>query len=189
LFRPYERPEDAGSTPEPTKPAESGSSAVKKKVPTPTRREAEAARRERLNPTLTPAQQRARDRGTKAKSREEQWSKVDNEPSRLLLRDFIDSRPGIAQWWMPIIMSALVLALAAMYAAPDLAVPATFVPYLALAALGVHIFILWRQFRVLLAERMPGAPTRGLLVYLINRIISMRRFRVPLPRVKPGEEI
>jgi len=189
LFRPYERPEDAGATPETPKPAESAGRSAKKKVPTPTRREAETARRERLNPTLSPAQQRARDRQAKAKSREEQWSKVDNEPSRLLLRDFIDSRPGIAQWWMPIIMSALVLALAAMYAVPDLAVPATFVPYLALVALGVHIFILWRQFRVLLDERMPGAPKRGLLVYLINRIISMRRFRVPLPRVKPGEEI
>lgn len=189
LFRPYERPEDSASAPETTKPAESAGGAAKKKVPTPTRREAEAARRERLNPTLTPAQQRARDRAAKSKNREEQWAKVDEEPSRQLLRDFIDSRPGIAQWWMPIIMSGLVIALVVMYALPDAAMVATFVPYLALAALGIHIFVLWRQFRVLLAERLPDAPKRGLLVYLINRIISMRRFRVPLPRVKPGEEI
>ncbi len=186
LLKPYQRPEDAQS-PAGTEP--SAPSVAKKKVPTPTRKEAEAARRERLHPTLTPAQQRSRDRDIKAKDREEQWKKVDNEPARVLLRDFIDSRPGLAQWWMPIVMTSLVLALIAMYAWPPAAVPATFVPYVALVVLAGHVFLLWRQFRKLLDERLPNAPRRGLLVYLINRIIAMRRFRVPLPRVKPGDTI
>ncbi|MCE1173709.1 MAG: DUF3043 domain-containing protein [Propionibacteriales bacterium] len=185
LFRPYERSEDATSTAAP----ETAATTAKKQVPTPTRKEAEAARRERLNPTLSPAQLRARDRDSKARQREESWKRVDDEPGRVLLRNFIDSRKGMAQWWMPTIMSTLVLALVVMYAYPPGAIVATFVPYAALALLAVHIFILWRQFKVLLAQRLPNEPTRGLLVYLINRIIAMRRFRVPTPQVKPGDEI
>lgn len=185
LFRPYERPDEAAST----KPADGTTAAGKKKVPTPTRREAEAARRERLNPTLSASQQRARDRDAKTRQREDQWKKVDDEPARVLLRDFIDSRTGVTQWWMPIIMSALVLALAVMYIYPPGAIVATAVPYVALVVLALHVAILWRQFKTLLAERLPDTPKRGLLIYLINRIIAMRRFRVPLPRVKPGDPI
>lgn len=186
LFRPYERQEDTKAAPESADPA---SGAAKKHVPTPTRKEAEAARRERLNPTLSPAQQRARDRDAKARGREEQWAKVDADPARVLLRDFIDSRRGLAQWWMPIIMSALVVALVVMYAWPTAAVVATVIPYAALIVMAIHIGLLWYQFRRLLAERQPNASRRGLLVYMINRIISMRRFRTPSPRVKPGDQI
>jgi len=189
LFRPYERRQDSASKPAPTEQTNPEPAAAKKKVPTPTRKEAEAARRERLNPTLSPAEQRKRDRDAKAKSRERQWSRVDEEPGRVLLRDFIDSRRGMAQWWMPVVISGLVVALVVMYVLPDAAVWATFVPYLALAVMAVHIFFLWRQFKVLHAERFPDLPLRGLLIYLINRIISLRRFRMPLPRVNPGDEI
>jgi hypothetical protein len=37
-----------------------------------------------------------------------------------------------------------------------------------------------------LAERLPGAPTRGLMMYGINRAIQIRRFRMPAPRIKRG---
>lgn len=188
LFRPYERSEDpTASDASSTSPTDG---AVKKKqVPTPTRREAEAARRERLHPTLSPAEQRQRDREAKARNREEAWKKVDDEPGRILLRNFIDSRKGITQWWMPVIIGALALALAAMYVNPEVAVYATFFPYLALFALAVHIFLLWRQFKALHAKRLPNESTRGLLMYMVNRIISLRRFRMPAPTVKPGDEI
>lgn len=186
LFRPYERQEHDETTPSST---ESDAGAGKKHIPTPTRKEAEAARRERLNPTLSPAQQRARDREAKAKGREEQWAKVDNDPARILLRDFIDSRRGLAQWWMPIIMAALVLALVVMYVFPTASIVATAVPYAALIVMAVHMTLLWRQFRTLLAERLPNASRRGLGTYMVNRMISVRRFRMPAPRVKPGDQI
>lgn len=188
LFRPYERSEDS-TTSEASSASTTDSAAKKKKVPTPTRREAEAARRERLHPTLTPAEQRQRDREAKTRSREEAWKKVDDEPGRILMRNFIDSRKGITQWWMPVIIGALAVALAAMYIYPAVAIYATFFPYLALIALAIHIFFLWREFKKLHAERLPNEAVRGLLMYMINRIISLRRFRMPAPTVKPGDEI
>jgi hypothetical protein len=34
---------------------------------------------------------------------------------------------------------------------------------------------------------MPGTPTKGLLMYGMNRCIQIRRFRMPTPRIKRGE--
>mgnify|MGYP000844631162 CR=1 FL=1 len=187
LFRPYERSEDSDS--ETSTVSTPDGATKKKKVPTPTRREAEAARRERLHPTLSPAEQRQRDREAKTRTREDAWKKLDDEPGRTLLRNFIDSRKGITQWWMPVILGALAIALAAMYLYPAVAIYATFFPYLALLALGIHIFLLWGQYKRLHAERLPNEPLRGLLMYMVNRIISLRRLRMPAPTVKPGDEI
>ena len=39
------------------------------------------------------------------------------------------------------------------------------------------------------AERLPGQPLKGMLGYMINRSINLRRLRLPAPRVKPGDEI
>lgn len=186
LFRPYERSEESSESA--TASTDEGTT-KKKKVPTPTRREAEAARRERLHPTLSPTEQRQRDRDAKTRTREEAWKKLDDEPGRILLRNFVDSRRGVTQWWMPIIIGALALALAAMYLYPAIAVYATFFPYLALLALAIHIFYLWGQYKKLHADRLPREPLRGLLMYMVNRIISLRRFRMPAPTVKPGDEI
>jgi hypothetical protein len=193
LFTPYKRADEPTGA-EPERPATPESAPAqpaqkKKAVPTPTRKEAEAARMERLHPTLSASEQRKRDRQARTASREDQFRKVEEQPGRALLRDFLDSRKGMAQWWMPVIMISLALALVAMYLSPDLALVSTFIPYVALAALAVHIFLLWGQYKKLHAERLPKEPTKGLLVYLINRIISLRRFRMPAPRVKPGDEI
>lgn len=191
LFTPYKRADEpADAQPSgPATPEPAAAQQKKKAVPTPTRKEAEAARMERLHPTLSPAEQRKRDRATRANAREDQLRRSEDRPGRMLLRDFIDSRTGMAQWWMPVIMISLALALVAMYLSPELALIATFVPYVALAALALHIFLLWRQFKKLHEQRLPNESVKGLLVYLINRIISLRRFRVPPPRVKPGDEI
>ena len=46
---------------------------------------------------------------------------------------------------------------------------------------------MWRGFKRVLAERIPGAPTRGLMMYGVNRAIQIRRFRMPAPRRKRGD--
>jgi hypothetical protein len=39
------------------------------------------------------------------------------------------------------------------------------------------------------AERLPGESTRGLTAYAVMRALQIRRFRVPKPRVGPGDKI
>jgi hypothetical protein len=46
---------------------------------------------------------------------------------------------------------------------------------------------MWRGFKQVLAKRLPNAPTRGLLMYGMNRSIQIRRFRMPPPRIKRGD--
>jgi hypothetical protein len=40
-----------------------------------------------------------------------------------------------------------------------------------------------------MAERLPGESTRGLTMYAVMRALQIRRFRVPAPRVHPGDKI
>jgi len=44
------------------------------------------------------------------------------------------------------------------------------------------------RLRKLVAERLPGESTRGLTMYAVMRALQIRRFRVPAPRVRPGDK-
>lgn len=190
LFRPYERSEeaaeptstDAGASQQPAPPA-------KKDAPTPSRKEAEAARRERLHPSLTPAQQRKADRQAQAAARQRAYVEADNDAGRVLMRDFIDSRKGFAQWSMPALMISLAISLALVYVNTQLATIAAFLPYVVIFAIVGDLFVMWAGYKKLHAKRLPRVPLKGLLAYGINRSINFRRFRVPAARVKPGDEI
>ena len=46
---------------------------------------------------------------------------------------------------------------------------------------------MWRGFKRVLAERLPGASPKGLLMYGMTRSTQIRRFRMPPPRIKRGE--
>jgi hypothetical protein len=48
--------------------------------------------------------------------------------------------------------------------------------------------IIRRSLRKLVAERLPGESTRGLTMYAVMRALQIRRFRIPAPRVKPGDK-
>ena len=65
----------------------------------------------------------------------------------------------------------------------------TLVMYVFILAVLVDGFFMWRGFKKVLAARMPDAPTRGLLMYGMNRCIQIRRFRMPPPRVKRGDDV
>ena len=52
----------------------------------------------------------------------------------------------------------------------------------------VDASLIRRSLRRLLAERLPGESTRGLTVYAVMRALQIRRFRVPAPRVGPGDK-
>ncbi|MFZ0529097.1 MAG: DUF3043 domain-containing protein [Propionicimonas sp.] len=192
LFRPYERSEAEGSKPETPSTAEPSGEAgkpAKKDAPTPSRREAEAARRERLNPTLTPKEAKAKERAAKNALRDEQVARTEGTPGKVLLRDFVDSRRGLAQYSMPILMVTLATSLLVTSLNSSLALAVTYFTYALFLLIALDIFLMWRRFKELAAARIPGEPLKGLLAYMLNRSINLRRLRLPAPRVKPGDEI
>ena len=48
--------------------------------------------------------------------------------------------------------------------------------------------IIRRSLRRLVGERLPGESTRGLTMYAVMRALQIRRFRMPTPRVRPGDK-
>lgn len=189
LFRPYERPEGDKAAPEPTPAPQGTAKPAGKGAPTPSRREAEAARRERLNPTLSPKELRQRERAAKNSLRDEQFVKVEAAPAKVLMRDFVDSRKGVAQWSMPILMGTLALSLALGSFGTEAATMVAWFTYAIFALIAIDLFLMWRGYKRLHAERLPKEPLKGMVGYMLNRAINMRRLRMPAPRVKPGDEI
>jgi hypothetical protein len=168
-----------------------------KGVPTPKRSEAQANRRQ---PYQAPAdrkaasqQSRQRDRTerirrSEALQRGEQWAlpPKDRGPVRCLARDVVDARRGIGEYYMLMVVLLVVL----------LIVPGNTTK---LVADGVVLFLLlviviegWfvgNKVKRLAAQRFPGESTRGVMMYTTMRGISLRRMRIPKPRVERGDKV
>lgn len=185
LFSPYKNSEP---TPDPvTPPASPGAKPAGKERATPTRREAEQARRQRLNPQLTKKEARLKARTQREVETRKRTAGFDNVPARALMRDHVDARFNVAEWSMPTLMVLLALSLIVSPMMPMLVEPTLYATWAFMALVVVDIFVLWRQFKKLAAERIPNEPLKGMLYYGFNRALSLRRFRLPLPRVKRGD--
>ena len=165
--------------------------------PTPKRSEAERKRRQPITGSRAPAAPRTKeekakartDRATKygAMKRGESWAlnPRDRGPARALARDYIDSKRRVSEYYMYI----LVVLLAAIFVRSKVA--QTYISPLVLVLVVVILidaqFIRYR-LRRLVAERLPGESTRGLTMYAVMRGLQIRRFRVPAPRVRPGDK-
>ncbi len=173
--------------PEPVVEADPHAGPQKKTAPTPTRKAAEAARRERLNPTLSPKEAKARERASAASQRERSYQAVENRPERQLLRNVIDARFNIGEIAMPVLLA--IVALSFIPAAAPLLPYAIYFTWAFVALMVLDTWIMWRKFKKLAAERLPSASKKGLAFYGFNRQLSFRRWRTPAPQVKRGEAV
>ena len=150
----------------------------KKEGPTPSRKEAEAARKARVNPTLSKKERRRRESEAERRDRMEVAGRRDSDPGRTLMRDVVDSKFRLGEIVMPFLGQNAALANGVMI-----------LFYLIVLAVFVDLIMMWRQFTKLLAERLPGQSRSGLFFYGMNRTLQIRRWRIPAPRVKRGDKI
>ncbi len=178
----------------PTEPVRAGSTRVvtrtpqKKQGATPTRRQAEADRMQRLHPNLSKSDQRRANRDSRYKSRVNTWDQVESSPERVLLRDYIDVRWTVTEFMLP----AMLLLMAAVVATSRWITISTYIAlglWVLLALSFINTAVMWINFKKVLAERVPNAKKRGLLMYMFNRSLMIRRFRRPAPRVVRGASI
>lgn len=159
----------------------------KKSQPTPTRREAEAARRQRVNRTLTKKEARVEGSRQARTQRMKAVSARDNTPEKALLRDYIDARFSLGELLLPSLVVILALSFAGTRY-PKVTFFATLLMYVFIAGVLIDaLVVMWRGYKRVLAARQPGASTRGLMMYGMNRCIQIRRFRMPPPRIKRGQ--
>lgn len=193
---------DADQAPEPPAGADNGQPArssltPKKAAPTPKRSDAEANRRA---PYRAPTDRksaaqagRQRDRSERmrrneALARGEEWAMPakDRPPVRGLARDFVDSRRGLAEWYLIAVIPVFVLLFVRI---GDLQVVADAIVVLILIVVIGEGYYIGRKIDRLARERYPGQSTRGIKLYTAMRSTQMRRLRVPKPRVNRGDPI
>jgi hypothetical protein len=182
LFRRNAEP-TAAPEPTPLNPSGPGS---KKDRPTPSRKEAEAARRERVNKPLSNREARKVAGQQTRSERMRRLSERERTPDKALMRDYVDARFSLGELLLPSVIVILATTLLGSYM-PQLAVITTLVMYLFILAVIGDEYVMWRGFKRVLAERMPNVSTKGLLMYGMTRSTQIRRFRMPPPRLKRGE--
>lgn len=191
LFKSYKRSEPVEAVPTSPQPSESVDGKrkpVKKDAPTLSRKQAERLRMERLHPTLSPKELKRTERLRNMEKRREAYQAEDMRPEKVLLRNMIDSRFHVSEMILPLML--LVLSTIFFYPwMPQLMEWSTYAVWVLLLISIIEIVIEWNRFKKILAERLPKASKRGLLMYLINRIIQIPRFRTPAPVVKRGDTI
>jgi hypothetical protein len=109
----------------------------------------------------------------------------DRGPAKALARDYIDSKRRISEYYMYI----LVLLLAAVFLRNK--TEQQYISPLVLVLVVIIVIdaqVIRRSLRKLVGERLPGESTRGLTMYAVMRALQIRRFRMPAPRVRPGDK-
>jgi Protein of unknown function (DUF3043) len=168
-----------------------------KGAPTPKRSEAQGSRRQ---PYQAPTDRKAaskvsrqrsqqdRIRRTEALQRGEEWAlpAKDRGPVRALARDIVDSRRGFGEYYM--VMVVVLLALLFLPGS-DTKIIADFIVLALLLLIVAEGWFVGQKVKRLAAERFPGQTTRGVMMYTVMRGISMRRMRVPKPRVNRGDKV
>lgn len=162
--------------------------------PTPSRREAEAARRERAKAPLDKkaAQRVMRERRAEQNAKVRQGIRSGDErylpardqgPVKRFVRDFIDSRVSIAEFLLPLLVVIMVM----QYSGSEQLIGFSNVLW-STTLLVVTLDTLWLVFRLkrALRSQFPDESLRGTTFYAILRLLQLRWLRMPKPKVKVG---
>jgi hypothetical protein len=161
---------------------------------TPKRREAEAARKQRLtapkNRREAARQLRQRRYEDRAKvqaalrSGDDRYLPArDSGPVRRFIRDLVDSRFNVAEFLLPLLLVILVL---------NVAEQVVLVGYLwtvTIFATTADTLFLWWRLKRELKRRFPDQSIKGSVLYGVLRSSQLRRLRLPKPQVKRGETL
>lgn len=185
-----QQPDSATPPPQSEPSAQAG-----KGRPTPTRKQAEQARREALKGSSDPKAQRRMERDRARAERmaarealmagdERYLPPRDAGPVRKYVRDYIDGRWTLAEFFIPIAIVVLILSL---FQNPSVQASVSLIWFLLLLVLVVDMAILLLRLRGKLASQFPDATDRrGALFYASMRAMQIRRLRLPPPKVRPG---
>ena len=168
----------------------------KKGKPTPKRKEAQAKLKVS---SLSPAASKEAKKALKAQARvrrlesraaymrgEESALPVkDKGPARRFVRNYVDERKSVTEYFLVFIMFILFLTV---IPSPAVQLGAILLMYSAMIWVAIDGFLLSRRVKKLVAEKFPGEPTKGLGLYGWMRSTQLRRLRAPAPQVGPGKK-
>lgn len=161
--------------------------------PTPTRKEAEAAARERARLTSDPkARRQAQRAGRKSAMKDLQQAyktgddrnlpERDKGPVKRLIRDTVDSRLGFAELFAPLLVLILVLS----------SIDPVLGQGMWMTAVVLVLFdLVWVRHKARKAVRahFPDKPLKGVTYYAVVRSLQLRILRLPKTQVKIGQAL
>ena len=168
----------------------------KKGRPTPKRKDAESARKVSSLAPARSKEEKARQKSATRAARIAQRAAYlrgdenalparDRGPVKRFVRNYVDSRRSIGEYFLPVIGVVLLVSLIPIAAA---AVIGVVLMYTVLFASVIDGFLLSRKIKREVTTRFPDASTKGLAMYGWLRSTQMRRMRAPKPGVAVGEK-
>ncbi|MEF2737486.1 DUF3043 domain-containing protein [Bifidobacterium choerinum] len=185
------------------KNAQSGDEQAGKGRPTPKRKDAQARNIRPLVPKDSAAQRKeAKRRMRERENREyeamrtgdlQNMPKAERLPWRVYVRDYVDARFNIGEFFIPVALVILVLSVIVTAFARQIpySIQITMILmtllYLYLFAIIVDVVVMWRKLKKLLVAKYgEQAVAKGMRTgsYAWSRAIQLRRWRLPKPRYK-----
>jgi len=167
---------------------------------TPTRREAEqrnrrpvigapppprgATREERKAQRAAAREARQRARIAQASGEEKFLSPRDKGPVRRYVRDYVDARRNVGEFFLPVALIAIVIGF---LNSPSARFLSLVVLYLMVLVIIVDSILLHRRLKRLTAAKFGDKGTAGAGTYGLMRALQLRRARMPKPQVQRGQ--
>jgi hypothetical protein len=164
---------------------------------TPTRKEAEEARKKQMKVPMTRKEQAKRERASREDLRLKQREALktgdekylparERGPVRKFCRDYDDRRWNVAEFLLPFLLVAFVVMIAGSSNANVSAILTAIVYPVMIFGTVIDEFILVRGLRKQLKQRFSSDETGGAVAYTVLRSTQLRRFRLPKPQLKRG---
>ena len=167
--------------------------AEKKGKPTPKRKDAEAKLKiSPLSPTASKDAKRALKEQSRVRRLEARAAYMrgeesalpyrDKGPARRFVRNYIDERRSISEYFLVLIMLVLFLTIIPI---PAVQLAAVALMYSSMIFMTVNGIFLSRKLKKLVADKYPEESTKGIGMYGWMRSTQLRRLRAPAPQVGP----
>lgn len=171
---------------------------ARKGRPTPSRKEAEAARKKQMKVPVSRKDQAKRERIAREeirlrqrealKSGDERYLPAREQgPVRRFIRDYVDRRWNVAEFLLPFLIAILIV-LAVAPTGVQTVLTAFIYPFVIVATILDEV-ILVRGLRKELRSRFGDDAVKGSTMYAVLRSTQLRRFRLPKTQVKRGEKL
>jgi hypothetical protein len=167
--------------------------------PTPTRRDAEAARKAALkkprNRKEAAAYRREKVRIERGKMQDAMKTgddrylpAGDKGPVRRFARDYVDARWSVMEFALPVLL--VVSLVGALFAKTYYWLPGlvNLLFLVLIVALAADWFILSTGLKRAVGRKFPNESAKGISFYAVRRTMQMRRWRLPKPMVARGEK-
>jgi hypothetical protein len=110
----------------------------------------------------------------------------DRGPIRKFVRDYVDARRSIGEYFLPVIVLVLFMTVVPVL---QVQLAAIVLMYSVLAFSILDGVFLSRKIKREVASRYPGESAKGLGMYGWLRSTQIRKLRAPSPKVKRGSKI